>query len=107
MKLMMTLATIAMLAVGTARLSAHEEFRVIGSISKHQGSVINVKAGDGRTATIRLDKQTVISRDKKKIDAAELKVGVSVVVDAYGDKEDDLLALEIRIVPPIDLGARK
>jgi hypothetical protein len=31
---------------------------------------------------------------------SELKVGQSVVVDALGDNESDLLAIEIRIVPP-------
>jgi hypothetical protein len=51
--------------------------------------------------SVRLDKQTAISRDKKKVDVKELAPGQSVVVDAYGDTEDDSLALEIRIVPPI------
>jgi hypothetical protein len=88
-------------------LSAHEEFRVVGTISKHQGPVMNVKARDGKPASIRLDKQTAISRDGKKVEAAELKVGLTVVVDAYGDSEDDLLALEIRIVPPIGKGSTK
>jgi hypothetical protein len=52
---------------------------------------------------MRVDKQTVISRDKKKVDASELKAGLSVVVDAYGDslEDSDVLAIEIRIVPPI------
>jgi hypothetical protein len=40
------------------------------------------------------------------VDATALKVGQSVVVDAYGDREDDALAVEIRIVPPIRGAAR-
>ncbi len=48
-----------------------------------------------------------VSRDKKKVDAAELTVGLTVVVDAYGDSEEDLLALEIRIVPPIESAPTK
>jgi hypothetical protein len=91
----------ALLVAGTAGLSAHEDFRVIGTISKRQGSVINVKQRDGTAAVVRLDKQTAVSRDKKKVDTSELKVGLTVVIDAYGDSEEDLLALEIRIVPPI------
>jgi len=39
------------------------------------------------------------------VPVTDLKVGASVVVDAYGDGEDDLLALDIMIVPPI--GAKK
>ena len=35
------------------------------------------------------------------MDATALKVGQSLVVDAYGDNEDDSLAVKIRIVPPI------
>jgi hypothetical protein len=38
---------------------------------------------------------------KKKVDVSELRVGQSVVVDAYGDSDKNLLALEVRIVPPI------
>ena len=95
------------LVAGTVALSAHEEFRVVGTISKLQAAVMNVKARDGKLASIRLDKQTAISRDGKKVEAAELKVGLTVVVDAYGDSEEDLLALEIRIVPPIGRGSTK
>jgi hypothetical protein len=91
----------AALLAGAGGLAAHEEFRIIGTIAKHAGAVITVTQRDGALATIRIDKQTAITRDKNKVDAAELKVGRTVVVDAYGDNEDDLLALEIRIVPPI------
>ena len=48
-----------------------------------------------------MDKKTKITRDKKPVPQSALKVGQSVVVDAYGDDEFDLLALDIRIVPPI------
>jgi hypothetical protein len=92
---------LAVLIAGTDVLSAHEDFRVIGTVTRHQASAIGVKKKDGKVASIRLDKQTMISRDGKKVDAAEIKVGTSVVVDAYGDSEEDLLALEIRIVPAI------
>lgn len=97
-----TLAVL-MLVVGTA-LWAHDNFRIIGTLAKHQASTIEVKSRTGKTVSIRLDKQTAISRDKKKVDATALRVGQSLVVDAYGDTEDDSLALEIRIVPPIRAG---
>ena len=101
MRLILTFLTVALLALGAGRALAHEDFRVIGTLTKHQNSTINVKARTGKTISIRLDKQTLITRDKKKVTATELKAGLSVVVDAYGDSEADLLALEIRIVPPI------
>jgi hypothetical protein len=101
MKWGLTLFVALAVALGAMRLVAHENFRVIGSITKHQNSTIDVTNRESKTLTIRLDKQTEVTRDKKKVDVSELKVGQSVVVDAYGDNERDLLALEVRIVPPI------
>ena len=80
---------------------AHENFRVIGTLTKFQASTIDVKSISGKTTSIRLDKQTQVTRDKKKVGTPELEIGQSVVVDASGDSEADLLAREIRIVPSI------
>ena len=99
-RLMMVIAA-SVLMLGVMSLSAHDNFRVIGSVTRLQERSIDVKNKDLKTTTIRIDKQTEVTRDKKKVGVAELKVGQSVVVEAYGDSEADLLALEIRIVPPI------
>ena len=99
-----TLAIAIMLAIGATQLSAHDNFRIIGTLMKHEDSKIDVKKKEGNTVTITLDKQTQITRDKKKVAASELRAGQSLVVDAYGDTEDDSLAIEIRIVPPIRAG---
>lgn len=100
------LFVVLVLAGGAVRLAAHDEFRIVGTLERHQNSMIAVKKNTGKTVSIRLDKQTAISQNNKKVDATALKVGQSVVVDAYGDTEDDSLALEIRIVPPIRGGGR-
>ena len=103
----LTLALLLLvLAIAVAPLSAHEEFRIIGTLEKHQNSIIVVKKNTGKSVSIRLDKQTAISQDKKKVEATALRLGQSLVVDSYGDTEDDSLALEIRIVPPIRRGTR-
>ncbi|MBM3818323.1 MAG: hypothetical protein FJW14_04770 [Acidimicrobiia bacterium] len=94
-------SALMLLAAGAGVVRAHEEFRIIGTLMKHADSRIQVKSRTGKTVSIRLDKQTAISRDKKKVDAAALRAGQSLVVDSYGDTEDDSLAIEIRIVPPI------
>jgi len=94
-------ATLAILVLGAASTLAHDEFRIIGTVARYQNSKLEVKSRDGKTISVRLDTQTVITRDKKKVEPRELTPGLSVVVDAYGDTEDDSLALEIRIVPPI------
>jgi hypothetical protein len=91
-------------AVPDARLRAHDDFRVIGTLETRQDSKIVVKKADGKKVSIRIDKQTEITQDKKKVEASALKAGQSLVVDAYGDNEDDSLAIEIRIVPPIRQG---
>lgn len=80
---------------------AHEEFRIIGTLTRVQDAQIAVRTKDSKTITISVDKQTLVTRDKKKVPAAELKSGQSVVVDALGDDYSDLLALEVRIVPAI------
>ena len=100
---LVTLMVAAVFMVTATYAFAHDNFRVIGTLTKHANSTIEVKTKEGRLTSMRLDKQTEISRDKKKVDAKELKPGLSVVVDAYGDslEDSDLLAVEIRIVPPI------
>ena len=95
-----------MIVGGAGRLVAHDEIRIIGTLERHQNSTIAVKTNTGGTVSITIDKQTVILQNDKKVDATALKVGQSLVVDAYGDTEDGSLALEIRIVPPIRRGAR-
>jgi hypothetical protein len=105
MRLTTTLAIVMMLAIGAARASAHDNFRIIGTLVKYENSTIQVKKKEGNTVSIKVDKQTAVSRDKKKVPASELRAGQSLVVDAYGDAEDDALAIEIRIVPPIRAGS--
>ena len=90
----------ALVTLGASSLFAHDNFRIIGNMMKRNDRLIDVKTRDGRTVEIKVDKQTVVLKDKKKIAQAELKNGQYVVVDAYGDSEDDLLAIEIQIVPP-------
>jgi hypothetical protein len=92
---------ITLLALTSTQLFAHDEFRVVGTISKVEKTHLQVKTTEGKTYNIGMDSQTLISRDKNKVDATELKPGRSVVVDAIGDSELDLLALEVRLVPAI------
>src|SRR5688572_13034461 len=102
----LTILITVLCALVAVSLSAHDEFRIIGTMEKHQGATIAVKKSTGKTVSIRIDKQTAITQNDKKVDATALKVGQSLVVDAYGDTEEDSLAVEIRIVPPIRRGAR-
>jgi hypothetical protein len=97
----MFLLTAVMLAVVSPLLSAHDEFRIVGVVASREASQVVVKTREGNRVSMAMNKQTKVTRDKKNVDASEVKVGVTVVADAYGDSEADLLALVIQIVPPI------
>ena len=53
-----------MVALGASSLLAHDNFRIIGNMTKRHDRLIDVKTRDGRTVEIKVDKQTVILRDK-------------------------------------------
>jgi hypothetical protein len=94
------------LAVSAALFSiapalSHEDIRVIGEITQAKPGHIDVKMRDGKVAAVHLDAKTKITKDKAPADADGLKTGQFVVIDAHGDDFTDLLALEIRLVPPI------
>ena len=101
MRQIVAFVTLATLALGVGHAFGHDDFRVIGTVTKYQDSTLDVKSREGKTTSVRVNRQTIVTRDREEVEATELKVGLDVVVDAWGDTEDDLLALEIRIVPPI------
>jgi hypothetical protein len=83
----------------------HDEYRIVGTVLKMAATQIDVKqARDGKTIKIKIDKQTKTTRDKKPAPIGDVKAGGSVVIDALGDSLEDLLAIEIRIVPPVATG---
>jgi hypothetical protein len=95
------LATLAALTVGLAPGLAHDDYRIIGTITRVTATALDVKqTKDGRTIAMKTDSATLVTRDKKKVDRAELKTGLNVVVDARGDSLEDLVVLEVRLVPP-------
>jgi hypothetical protein len=93
--------TLMVLAAGAIPLRAHEAFRFVGTITKHQGTQLGVKIKEGRTVYVELKKTTIVLRDKTNVPATALKPGLSVVVDALGDDDSDLTAKQVRIVPSI------
>lgn len=93
---------LGLLLTGAGPLSAHDEYRIIGTVSKITATQINVKqTKDGKVIMIDMNQQTKVTRDKKPVAVSEVKVGGSVVVDALGDSILELLALEVRLVPAI------
>ena len=97
------LAALLVAFVTAVPASAHEHFRIVGTITKLSATEMDVKNRESKTYTVDINKKTIVKRDKEKkeLGLAALKVGQSVVVDAYGDDEFSLEAQDIRIVPPL------
>jgi hypothetical protein len=96
---LMLVAVLAVLVLGTTA-SGHDEYRIIGTVTAVTASTLKVKqTKDGKILSMQMDGETIVTRDRKKVDRAELKTGLNVVVDARGDSLEDLEVLEVRLVP--------
>ena len=91
---------VSALVVPARRLHAHPNYRIIGTLEKVTAKRIDVKqTRDGRMIGMDMDNESRVTRDKKEVSRTVLKPGLSVVVDACGDSLDDLLVMEVRLVP--------
>lgn len=99
---MLRILIVLVLLASTIPVSAHVNFRIIGTIVTITDTTLAVKqTRDGKTISMAMDPKTlVVLRAKKKVPLTELKVGLSVVVGACGDKLEELEAVEVRIVAP-------
>jgi hypothetical protein len=98
---LMMAAFLAILVAGSAPVAAHDDYRVVGTISKVTAKTLDVKqTKNGKTISMAMNDATIVTRNMKKVEASELKPGVSVVVDARGDSLKDLQVVEVRLVPP-------
>lgn len=97
---LMMAALLAVIVTGTAPVAAHDDYRVIGTITKVTAKTLDVKqTKDDTIISMTVNGATVVTRDKKKVDTGELKIGLSVVVDARGDSLKDLVVIEVKLVP--------
>jgi hypothetical protein len=89
----------AALAVVVSTPSAHEKFKIVGSVVAVKPTELAVKAIDGATYEIDLLESTVVTdRNHQKLDRKELTAGLSVVVMALGHDMFDLEAFEVQLV---------
>ena len=83
--------------------SAHEGHihKVMGTVAARDDQRLEVKATDGKTASITLNDATKILRGKARVKADDIKPGERVVVAAKETKGKDgkssLIATEIRL----------
>jgi hypothetical protein len=92
---------LAALASSTVPLTAHEDFRIVGTVTLRKGNKLDVKTSQGRSVSMTMDANTRVTRDKKPVTVDELKAGLSVVINARGDTIDDLTVVDVRIVPTL------
>ena len=99
-RLMMAGLLAALIAIAAPAI-AHDDFRIIGKITKVTAKRLDVKqTKDGRTISMAMDHASLVTRDKKPVSVSELKAGLNVVVEAIGDSLKDLQVMEVKIVPP-------
>lgn len=91
----------AMIVAVAAPLGAHDQYHIVGVITKRDAKTIVVKPKGPIASTVGLDEHTVVVRKDTQVKLSDLKVGLTVVVDALGDTPEDMMAVFIRIVPPI------
>jgi hypothetical protein len=93
------LIAVGLAALVVTGLSAHEKFKIVGSVVAVKSDELAVKAIDGATYEIDLLDSTVVTdKNHKKLDRKELKPGLSVVVMALGHDMFDLEAFEVQLV---------
>jgi hypothetical protein len=93
---------VAMLAI-PSYVRAHEGHlhKVLGTVSTRSENQLEVKATDGKTATVRLNEKTKITRGKTKTTIDDIKPGERIVVTATerkgADGQTTMIATEVRL----------
>jgi len=109
-RLLIGAALAAALAI-PAYVRAHEghAHKVMGTVSVLHENHLEVKATDGKTATITLNEKTKVLRGKTAVKVDDIKSGERIVVTAMQTKDKDgkpvMVATEVRLgaagaVPP-------
>lgn len=74
---------------------AHPNHKVMGTVTMVAADHMMIKDKAGKEHTIKLAKTTTVTKNKKAMKAADIKVGTRVVVTAVSDK--DLMAKVIEV----------
>ena len=95
--------TVVAALVTPPTLRAHDRYRIVGTVTKLSADEITVKqVKDNALIEMDHDKKTKVTLENKKAGRiSDVKVGASVVIDAFGDSILDLVVLEIRVVPAV------
>lgn len=97
-------AAFAMTVLLTAAAYAHpgHEQKVMGTVTMAAADHVMLKTTQGKDATVVINKDTKFTRAKKAMKAADMVVGMRVVIAAVTDENDDkLIAKTIELGPAL------
>ena len=91
----------ALVAPPLARAHEGHAHKMMGTVAARHDNQLEVKAVDGKTATVTLNDKTRVMRGKTTVAADDIKPGERVVVTATQQKGTDgkrvMLASEVRL----------
>ena len=90
-------ATVWLVALALTGVSAHEKFKIVGTIVQVQATQLDVKAVDGATYEIDMNEGTHVIQGLKRLPQSALRPGLSVTVDALGHDMFDLEAVLVNL----------
>ena len=84
-------ALVMLTVVAAGRASAHpgHDHKIMGTVTMAAADHVMVKDPDGKSFTATITKNTKFTRAKKAMKAADLKVGMRIVITAVTDEDDD------------------
>ena len=98
MKRLITSITFGLLLMGGVAL-AHPNHKVMGTVTMVAADHVMLKDKAGKEHTIKLAKTTKVTRNKKAMKAADIKVGTRVVVTAVSDEDLTAKVIEVGAAP--------
>lgn len=98
-KILAPLAAVATLFIA-APAAAHDEMLVAGQVAAVTATSIQLKTKGGQVVTLAVDGNTRVMRDGKRLTPKAVKIGQSVKALGFGDKLQDLVAIDVTITAP-------
>lgn len=92
------LAIFALLLMSGAAF-AHPNHKVMGTVTMVAADHVMIKDKAGKEHTIKLAKTTKVTKNKKAMKAADIKVGTRVVVTAVSDNDLTAKVIEVGAAP--------
>lgn len=91
-----------LLLAGVAMAHPGHDHKIMGTVTMAAADHVMVKSPDGKDVTATINKATKFMRAKKAMKAADMKVGMRVVITAVTDDDDDKsIATVIELGPDV------